>query len=122
MLTAEKMVGTRHPLRAITAYEAALRLAPRNPEALVEVGWMRYEFLGVGRSRAQAQLGFAELCRAVRLAPHSAAAHLYLAVALFQHAHNRAAAHRQLLAAAALPESVDQQRLTEWMFAAMAQR
>jgi hypothetical protein len=122
LLTAEKMVGTKHPLRALSAYEAVLRLAPHNPEALVEAGWLRYEFLGVGRSRAQADLGYAELQRAVRLAPRSAAAHLYLAVALFQHARKRGAAQRQLLAAAALPETVDQQRLNRWLFAALASR
>ena len=75
---AELLVKGQHQLRALTAYDAVLSLAPRNPEALVESGWLRYEFPGLGaHDAAQVALGAAELARAVRLAPRSAAAHLY---------------------------------------------
>ena len=112
----EVLLRAHHPLRALTAFDAALRLAPRNPEALVESAWLRYEFAGLGaRDRRETELGFAELRRAVRLAPSNAGAHLYYGVALLGDRGARAAARRQLLEAAALPESRDEQALTVLM-------
>jgi cytochrome c-type biogenesis protein CcmH/NrfG len=106
LTVAEVLVGTKHPLRAITAFDAVLRLAPRNAEALVESGWLRYEDLGLGDHRAaQVALGAAALRRAVRLAPNDAAAHLYWAVVLYQHDHNTSAARTQAMRALSLPGS-----------------
>jgi tetratricopeptide (TPR) repeat protein len=113
LLVGEVLVGSDHPLRALTAFDAALRLAPRNPEALVESGWLRYEALGLGHHRpAEIARGAATLRRAVRLAPHDAAAHLYFGIVLFQHDRDATAARAQLLAALALPESPAEQALT----------
>ncbi|HEV3212716.1 MAG TPA: hypothetical protein VGZ03_04895, partial [Acidimicrobiales bacterium] len=92
LLYAEVLVASKHPLRALTAFDAVLRLAPTNPEALVESGWLRYEVLGLGHRHAdQVALGAAAVHRAVRLAPHDAAAHIYWAVVLYQHDHAPAA-------------------------------
>jgi hypothetical protein len=111
---AELLVKGQHQLRALTAYDAVLSLAPRNPEALVESGWLRYEFPGLGaHDAAQVALGAAELARAVRLAPRSAAAHLYWGIVLYQHDHDDRAARAQLIRAASLPESKLDQRITE---------
>lgn len=113
LLVAEVLVGSDHPLRALTSFDAVLSLAPTNPEALVESGWLRYEDLGLGEHRpAQLALGAAELRRAARLAPRDAAAHLYFAIVLLQHDHDRAAARAQVRLASALPESVDERALT----------
>lgn len=114
LVEAELLVRDQRELRALTAYDAVLALAPRNPEALVESGWLRYEYPGLGaHDQAQVALGAAELARAVRLAPRDAAAHLYFGIVLYQHDHDDRAARAQLIEAAALPESTTDQRLTE---------
>jgi len=120
LTVAELFVGTRHPLRAITAFDAVLRLAPRNGEALVESGWLRYEDLGLGDHRpAQVALGAAALRRAVRLAPDDAAAHLYFAIVLYQHDHDATAARAQAMRALSLPESPGDQAITYALLATL---
>ena len=113
LYVAEVYVTTGQPLRALTSYDAVLRLAPRNPEALVESGWLRYEFAGLGAdNRAQTGLGAAEVRRAVHLAPSLAPAHLYDGIVLYQHFHDRTAALAQLVRAGTLPETKAEQWLT----------
>ncbi len=114
LFEAELLVKGQHQLRALTTYDAVLSLAPKNPEALVESGWLRYEYPGLGaHDPAQIALGAAELARAVRLAPGSAAAHLYWGIVLYQHDHDDRAARAQMIRAASLPESKLDQRITE---------
>lgn len=114
LIEAELLVSERHELRALTAYDAVLALAPRNAEALVESGWLRYEYPGPSaHDPARVALGVDELARAVRLVPRSAAAHLYWGIVLYQHDHDDRAARAQLIKAASLPESTQDQRLTE---------
>lgn len=111
---AEVLVNERHALRALTAYDAVLALEPTNAEALVESGWLRYEYLGLGaHDPAQVGLGATELHHAVRLAPDSAAAHLYWGIVLYQRVHDDRAARAQFIRAASLPESRLDARLTE---------
>jgi hypothetical protein len=90
---------------ALTAFDAARALAPRNAEALVESGWCRY-LLGHDRGDlAQERLGAAVLRRAVHVVPLSAAAHLYDGIVLWRLDHDRTAAYREVLRAAHLRES-----------------
>jgi tetratricopeptide (TPR) repeat protein len=111
---AEVLVNEGHELRALTAYDAVLALSPKNAEALVESGWLRYEYPGLGaHDAAQVELGVAELDRAVRLAPRSAAAHLYWGIVLYQHFHATRAARAQLIRAAQLPEDSAEVALNE---------
>jgi tetratricopeptide (TPR) repeat protein len=104
--------GTDHLDAALTAYHAVLRLDARNPEALAESGWLRYEIGLRDRKAAEVAAGEAALRRAVRLAPREAAGHLYLGIVLLQHEKDRRAALAQLWRAAALPESSYEQSLT----------
>ncbi len=114
LIEAELLVSERHEQRALTAYDAVLKLAPKDPEALVESGWLRYEYPGPSaHDPARVALGAAELARAVRLVPRSAAAHLYWGIVLYQHDHDERAARAQLIRAASLPESRLDARITE---------
>jgi tetratricopeptide (TPR) repeat protein len=103
---AETFVQERHYLQALTTYEAVLRLEPHDAEALIEEGWLRYEYVGRSPRRdvAEIDLGAAELARAVRLAPNHGAAHLYDGIVLFQH-HDDRGARAQFIRAAQLPEN-----------------
>jgi tetratricopeptide (TPR) repeat protein len=112
VIAAEVLVTQRHWLRALTAYDAVLRLAPRNAEALVESGWLRYEYPGLGgHDPHEVALGVIELHRAERLAPNDAAAHLYWGIVLYQHFHDPRGARAELLRAASLHESPGDARL-----------
>jgi hypothetical protein len=100
----DDLVG--HPRQALTAFEAVLRLDPTDAEALVEEGWLRYEYVGLPRHDPRAEaLGLAELRHAVRVAPRNAAGHLYYGIVLDQLRHDRRAARAQVRRAASLPES-----------------
>jgi hypothetical protein len=111
---AEVLVNGGHELRALTAYDAVLALSPKNAEALVESGWLRYEYPGLGaHDPAQVDLGVAELAHAVRVAPSSAAAHLYWGIVLYQHFHDTRGARAQLIRAAQLPEDTAEVALNE---------
>ena len=108
----ELAVGLGRDSSALTFFDAALRLSPRNPEALVESGWMRYE-VGIGsRDRAEQRAGALALRRAVRLAPRSGAAHLDYGLVLWQLDHDRAAALAQVELSGRYPESAEDQLIT----------
>jgi tetratricopeptide (TPR) repeat protein len=112
LTSAEFEVAHQHTLRALTLYDAVLRLDPTDPEALAESGWLRYEYgLGI-RSVAQERIGEAQLARTIAVAPREAAGHLYYGIVLFQQHHDRAGAIAQLQRAAELPESSVEQSLT----------
>ena len=109
-----------HAMRALTLYDAILRLDPTDPEALAESGWLRYE-AGLGaRDAAEVAAAEAQLRHAVALAPREAAGHLYYGIVLLQHDANRRAALAQLWRAAALPENGVEESLTA-QFIALAQ-
>ena len=117
LAAAELAVARRHPLQALTAYDAVLALDPSNPEAAIESGWLRYEAALGAHDGAAVELGAAQLRRAVARFPGQAAAHLYWGVVLFQRAHDRAGALAQVRRAAALPETGAEQSLTAEMLA-----
>jgi tetratricopeptide (TPR) repeat protein len=112
LVVAEKAVAQGEQLRALTAYDAVLRLDPRDAEALIESGWLRYE-QGLAQHReGWVRAGAATLRRAVVVAPNVAAAHLYDGIVLYQHDRDRAAALHQILRAGELPESPFDQSVT----------
>jgi hypothetical protein len=112
LFSAEFEVAQKHTLRALTLYDAVLKLDPASPEALAESGWLRYEYgLGI-RSVREERAGEAQLARTIRLAPREAAGHLYYGIVLFQRHRDRTRAIAQLQRAAELPESSVEQSLT----------
>jgi hypothetical protein len=113
----ERAVADNEPLRALTAYDAALHLDPHDAEALVESGWLRYE-QGLAEHRASwVRAGAASLRHAVVVAPNDAAAHLYDGIVLDQYDKDRDAARHQLLRAGDLPESQVEQSITATLLA-----
>jgi hypothetical protein len=112
LLAAEFEVAHDQTLRALTLYDAVLKLAPRNPEALAESGWLRYEYALGQHDAAGVAAGEAQLRRTIVIAPREAAGHLYYAIVLLQQHHDRAGALAQLDVAASLPESPVEQSLT----------
>lgn len=112
LVVAEKAVADGEQLRALTAYDAVLRLDPRDAEALIESGWLRYE-QGLAQHReGWVRAGAATLQSAVVVAPNAAAAHLYDGIVLYQHDRDRTAALHQILRAGDLPESQFEQSVT----------
>jgi cytochrome c-type biogenesis protein CcmH/NrfG len=108
----ESAVAHGEQLRALTAYDAVLRLEPSDAEALIESGWLRYE-QGLALHRpGWVHDGAATLRRAVAVAPDEAAAHLYDGIVLYQLDHDRAGAVVQLQRAGDLPESEFEQSVT----------
>jgi hypothetical protein len=112
LIVGEKAVASNEPLRALTAYDAVLRLDPNEPEALIESGWLRYEE-GLAQHRpGWVRAGASTLSRAVVVAPNDAAAHLYDGIVLYQYDKDHRAALAQLLRAGDLPESQFEQSVT----------
>ena len=112
LLAAEQELAEGQTLRALTAYDAVLRLAPDNAEALAESGWLRYEAALGSNDPVDEARGEAQLRRAIAVAPRQSAGHLYLGIVLLEHDHDPSAALVQLKSAAGLPESVAEQDLT----------
>jgi hypothetical protein len=112
LVQAELFVAAKQDARAITAYDAVLRLEPRNAEALIESGWLRYESGILGHEPGEVDLGAALLARAVALAPRDGASHLYYGIVLLQHFHDPKAAKAQVIRSAALPESKSEESIT----------
>jgi hypothetical protein len=121
LLAAEQELAEGQSLRALTAYDAVLRLAPDNAEALAESGWLRYEAAAGSNDPKDEARGEAQLRRAIVVAPGQAAGHLYLGIVLLDHDRDPAAALAQLKIAAGLPESAAEQNLTA-AFLALASR
>ena len=112
LVVAEKAVAEGEQLRALTAYDAVLRLDPRDAEALIESGWLRYEQGLAQHDEGWVRAGAATLRRAVVVAPNAAAAHLYDGIVLYQYDRERTAALRQIQRAGDLPESSFEQSVT----------
>ena len=116
LIQGELFVATGEDARAITAYDAVLRLEPRNAEAAIESGWLHYEVGLAAHHRGEVDVGVAMLRHAVvALAPRNGASHLYWGIVLLQHFHERAAAEAQVLRSASLPESKSEASLTSTM-------
>lgn len=112
---AEVAVGTpAATLKALSAYDAARELEPRNAEAIVESAWLRFLAGSQRRDVAWERLGAAELARAVVELPRNAAAHLDDGIVLLRYEHRRAAATSELLRAGELPETPTEQYYTEF--------
>jgi cytochrome c-type biogenesis protein CcmH/NrfG len=122
LLAAEQQLAEGQTLRALTAFDAVLRLAPNNPEALAESGWLRYEAAAGSNDPVDEARGEAQLRRAIVVAPGQAAGHLYLGIVLLEHDHAPAAALAQLKIAAGLPESAAEQSLTAEFLAIASKR
>lgn len=117
LFVAELAVEEGAPLRALSAYEAVLRLDPTNDEALVESAWLRYEEGHALHRPGWIRAGAAGLRHAVAVAPRDAAAHLYDGIALFQYDRDPAAARDQIERAGELPETKSEQGLTQTFLA-----
>jgi len=112
LLAGEQAVDKGQSMRALTAYDAALRLDPSNAEALIESGWLRYEQGVAQQLPSWVRAGASRLAHAVVVAPNDAAAHLYDGIVLVQYDKDRSAARTQLLRAGDLPESQYEQSVT----------
>jgi hypothetical protein len=112
LAAAEVEVTHGRTLRALTIYDAVLRLDPMNPEALAESGWLRYEHALSSAHPAEVARAEVQLRDATRLVPREAAAHLYYGIVLWQQHHARRGALAQFWRAASLPESPVEQTLT----------
>jgi tetratricopeptide (TPR) repeat protein len=112
LIQAELFVLTGQNARALTAYDAVLRLEPRNGEAFIESGWLHYEAGLLAHRPGEVDIGASMLRRSIALAPGNGASHLYFGVVLLQHFHDPRAARAQVLASAALPESKSEEAIT----------
>jgi hypothetical protein len=112
LIQGELFVLTGQNARALTAYDAVLRLEPRNGEAFIESGWLRYEAGLAAHRPGEVDVGASMLRRSIALAPGNGASHLYFGVVLLQHFHDPRAARAQVLASAALPESKSEEAIT----------
>lgn len=118
----EKAVAQGDQLQALTAYDAALRLAPHDAEALIESGWLRYEQGLALHREAWVRAGAATLRHAVVVAPTDAAAHLYDGIVLYQYDRDHGAALHQIVRAGDLPESQLEQSVTATFLAILEPR
>lgn len=112
LIQAEQCVATGHDACALTAYDAVLKLDPRDAEAFIESGWLHYEVGLAAHRAAEVDLGAGMLRRAIVLDPRDAASHLYDGIVLLQHDHDATAARAQVLRSAELPESKPEESTT----------
>ncbi len=117
LILGQQYLRDSQPARALTAFDAARRLAPTDPEALIESGWLRFEFGAVAKDRAEEQAGAASLRLAVRVAPDVAAGHLYDAIVLLRFDHDRAAALAQARRSGELIEDPTDETITQRLIA-----
>lgn len=120
-LLAERYVAIGQNTRALTTYDAVLKLDPRDPEAFIESGWLHYEAGVVGHRRGEVNLGAAMLRRSISVYAGNAASHLYDGIVLLQHDHNLVGAHTEVLRSAELPESKPEAALTSELLVYLAQ-
>ncbi len=114
----EVSVGTpAATLRALSLFDAALRLDPRDAEAIVESAWLRFLAGEQRHDAAWERSGAAALARAAASLPRNAAAHLDDGIVLLRYDHEPAAARAQLLRAGELPETPSEQYYTEFYLA-----
>jgi tetratricopeptide (TPR) repeat protein len=116
----EMFVATGQNARALTTFDAVLKLEPRNPEAFIESGWLHYEAGLAARRPGEVDLGAAMLRRAIAVDPANAASHLYFGIVLLQHDHDARAARAQVLRSAELPESPSEESTTSEVLSYLA--
>jgi tetratricopeptide (TPR) repeat protein len=72
------LVGEGQDVQALRAYEGVLAVAPDQPTALAEMGWLEWESASQSHSTSLEDKGQAEVAKAVRVAPGFYAARAYL--------------------------------------------
>ena len=72
------LVGEGQDVQALRAYEGVLAVAPDQPTALAEMGWLEWESGNQSHSTSLEDKGQAEVARAVKVAPGFYAARAYL--------------------------------------------
>jgi tetratricopeptide (TPR) repeat protein len=89
---AQSDVADGNVTAALSAYQAVLRLSPKNASALTEVGWLDFSAGSSNTNPALVSRGIKDLRKAIEDAPRNAAARLYYAIAAYSIPHNEAVA------------------------------
>ncbi len=92
---AETFRDANQTLAALELYNKVLSEDPKDPDALANAGWLQWKSGFADHAATVTEKGRQEVAEAVRLAPSSYEAHLYLGVIDINQDHNAAAAQVQ---------------------------
>ncbi len=79
-LEAEADLAAGNVSAALSAYQQVLQIAPKNPEALIQTGWLTFSAASTTKEPKLLARGIALLAESISVAPLNPAAHLYYGI------------------------------------------
>jgi cytochrome c-type biogenesis protein CcmH/NrfG len=94
-LQAEADLATGNVTAALSAYQIVLSLDARNPEALIQSGWLTFSAASTKKNPEIVARGISLLAKAISVAPLNPAAHLYYGIVAASTTKNQSLAKAQ---------------------------